>query len=190
MAPTASVLGPAHQTSCLSDPVSLSPVDNRPVTCVCVCVRHGQDVGGWRPSARFWTKYGNMLFHICWKSWQHKKQNSVLGWKPFRVYPGCSISRPPANRPTNHTHTAMPLRMQSSITSNLEIRHRLLNSMKRPRDTSHNVHRNSPCPSETPVGDKASLRNFTDRFTHGTTKCLWTWKMSVSQRNYSKPAGG
>ena len=84
----------------------------------------------------------------------------------------------------------MPLRMQSSITSNLEIRHRLLNSMKRPRDTSHNVHRNSPCPSATPVGDKASLHNFTDRFTHGTTKCLWTWKMSVSQRNYSKPAGG
>lgn len=36
---SASVLGPAHQTSCLSDPVSLSPVDNRPrpVTCVCVC---------------------------------------------------------------------------------------------------------------------------------------------------------
>lgn len=95
----------------------------------------------------------------------------------------------PANRPTNHTHTAMPLRMQSSITSNLEIRHRLLNSMKRPRDTSHNVHRNSPCPSATPVGDKASLRNFTDRFTHGTTKCLWTWKMSVSQRNYSKLEG-
>ena len=126
------MLGPAHQTSCLSDPVSLSPVDNRPrpVTCVCVCVRHGQDVAGWRSSARFWTKYGNMFFHICWKSWQHKKRNSVLGWKPFRVYPGCSISRPPANRPTNHTNTQPCLCARDILyTSNLEIRHRLLNSV-------------------------------------------------------------
>ena len=97
---------------------------------VCVCVRHGQDVAGWRSSARFWTKYGNMFFHICWKSWQHKKRNSVLGWKPFRVYPGCSISRPPANRPTNHTNTQPCLCARDILyTSNLEIRHRLLNSV-------------------------------------------------------------